>query len=54
MSAMLQNRGNTNNNQNYNERPKKQTAYISQEEDTLTTLATTVGDLVKKVENLKV
>jgi hypothetical protein len=49
-----QNNRNTNNNQNYNNRPKKQIAYISQEEETLNTLASTVGDLVKKIENLKV
>jgi hypothetical protein len=46
-----QNNRSTNNKQNYN---KKQIAYVSQEEDTLNTLASTVGDLVKKIENLKV
>ncbi|CAJ0648430.1 9416_t:CDS:2, partial [Entrophospora sp. SA101] len=44
---------NNNNSQSYNGRPRRQNAYISQEEDTLSTLAATVGELAKKVENLK-
>ncbi|CAJ0626548.1 8149_t:CDS:2 [Entrophospora sp. SA101] len=48
-----QDKRNNNNSQSYNGRPRRQNAYISQEEDTLSTLAATVGELAKKVENLK-
>ncbi|CAJ0626547.1 8148_t:CDS:2, partial [Entrophospora sp. SA101] len=48
-----QDKRNNNNSQSYNGRPRRQNAYISQEEDTLSTLAATVGELAKKIENLK-
>src|SRR4051794_9655253 len=43
-----QDKRNNNNSRSYNGRPRKQNAYISQEEDTLSTLAATVGELAKK------